>query len=1570
MFAEQIKRFGDHVFEEGSMVIPGEHNYDLDYEYVKVNIPTFTTIQDLLQNQGLILRGESGIEANVKQFVAPEGTDPSTFYIEYLSSSTDYEQSRFSTNELIEIILNDNVIGECDALSTGKGSKFTINSGVYYLGGRFVAIEGQTILLDKYSVTPSKVVGIEFNEVAVTENEDSTLFDNAQGTPNFTAPGAHRLKVDTKLVSYDLDDIDSIPDNVAEIFRIENGQIQRKYTGSDYAQLGDTLAKRTFEESGNYTVRSFGISIEDNEIDSSKFNVGIESGLAYVEGYRIENHSTQTIEVDKARDTGIINNSSISAAIGNYILVSDLNIIPSTSTLQQITFYDVVVSTPGVVPGGSALGTANIRYVRKDGSNYRLYLFNIRNTAGTVDSSFIQSSLGIHSSIGEPFSCNIIEAELKDAVNNSLVFNLNVDGIKTLYDQFGNSDTSYQVVRQYNTTTDTSGIVSLSGSSNETFVAQDSTIAFASFMDTDELVEVSDKYSLAGSPLGSVISIDFGSGNAGRPVRINLQVAKEQVLQKTKTTQILTKTGLSEVSGKVQLEKADVFEIESIVDSNSNDVTDLFTLVQNKTKSYYGISYLTTNSTVSYPVSVTFKYFAHSAGDYFGPDSYVDVDFEDIPNEDGYKLSDVLDFRPRISDSGDNFTGVGSVVGNIPVPYSIIRTDVEHYLSRIDKVYVNKDGVFGVQKGVPSLNPREPETPANSMLLYRLEVPAYTGDIESIRAEKINNRRYTMKDIGTLENRIANLEYYVSLNLLEQETEAKQILDPTTGLNRFKNGFMTDSFVDHSVGDFAWSGYHVSVSDEGELRPEFSLNAVDLQIDSSSSTNVANNSGIVTLPFTQKTFLKQNLRSTTINVNPYAIYRWSGNVVLNPSVDRWIDTVYTNPDVTYHVFNNGRLTQTWNSWQLNWTGGSSSSSSTVRTFQAVQTTNTTVRTNIDIVNDRVIDTSVIPFMRTIDVAITGEGNRPESRMHFFFDGTNVNSYVRPTTGSFGQPVITDSDGGFNAIFRIPNNSAIKFRTGEKQLVVTDEPNNVTELSTSYGEATFTSFGQRNIRRQTIVATRNINTTTTTRRINTDPIAQSFFVERDGGVFITSINTFFSTKDSLTPIKIEIREMENGSPTQRIVPGGEKQLNPSQVNTSSDGSIATTFTFDYPVYLQDGAEYCFVLLSNSNNYNAHIATMGQKDKGTNRYIVEQPFIGVMFKSQNNSTWTEDQQSDIQFEIKCAEFNTNVVGELVLENTDFDPIILDINPIETINGSDELIIHRQHHNYVVGTQVVIDGATGGNGITSVNGQYLVTEVISPDEFKIQITEVATASGFIGGNTVSISNTVQATLLNPNIPEIILDKTNIIYEALGTSGQSIDGTETPYIPMTSYVSIVNGEINELNTPWLITNRQDETAKLSGNRSLKVKAYLASTNPNVSPVVDLQGATIITPFTMITKPNTIENDGSNNYANYRTRITGLTNPAMSLKVYIDALRPDGSDIVISCRTGNSEDELESSSWVQLDAINTQTTGSIDQYLENEYGLEDMNPFTLYQVMIQLKSNSATRYPICKRFRAIALGT
>ena len=40
-------------------------------------------------------------------------------------------------------------------------------------------------------------------------------------------------------------------------------------------------------------------------------------------------------------------------------------------------------------------------------------------------------------------------------------------------------------------------------------------------------------------------------------------------------------------------------------------------------------------------------------------------------------------------------------------------------------------------------------------------------DISKVSLKRINQQRYTMRDIGRLEKRITNLEYYVALNALE-----------------------------------------------------------------------------------------------------------------------------------------------------------------------------------------------------------------------------------------------------------------------------------------------------------------------------------------------------------------------------------------------------------------------------------------------------------------------------------------------------------------------------------------------------------------------------------------------------------------------------------------------------------------------------------------------------------------------------------------------------------------------------------------------------------------------------------
>jgi hypothetical protein len=122
----------------------------------------------------------------------------------------------------------------------------------------------------------------------------------------------------------------------------------------------------------------------------------------------------------------------------------------------------------------------------------------------------------------------------------------------------------------------------------------------------------------------------------------------------------------------------------------------------------------------------------------------------------------------------------------------------------------------------------------------------------------------------------------------------------------------------------------------------------------------------------------------------------------------------------------------------------------------------------------------------------------------------------------------------------------------------------------------------------------------------------------------------------------------------------------QVNTSADSTTATTFTFDSPVYIQENVEYALVVLANSTNYNAWVARMGETQINSDRTISEQPYAGVLFKSQNGTTWSADQNEDIKFKLKRCEFS-DVTGTVTLTNDSLPTRTLKNNPLRTTNSS---------------------------------------------------------------------------------------------------------------------------------------------------------------------------------------------------------------------------------------------------------------------------------------------------------------
>ena len=170
--------------------------------------------------------------------------------------------------------------------------------------------------------------------------------------------------------------------------------------------------------------------------------------------------------------------------------------------------------------------------------------------------------------------------------------------------------------------------------------------------------------------------------------------------------------------------------------------------------------------------------------------------------------------------------------------------------------------------------------------------------------------------------------------------------------------------------------------------------------------------------------------------------------------------------------------------------------------------------------------------------------------------------------------------------------------------------------------------------------------------NRDPIAQSFQItdEYPNGIYLTSIDVFFQSKDESIPVTLQIRPVETGLPGSTIIPFGEVILDPDEVNISQDASIPTKFTFDSPLYLPgDNNRFAIVLISNSLNYNAWISRMGEVDISTaglpdeqQVIISQQPYLGSLFKSQNGATWDPSQFEDLKFTIFQADFNTDTTG----------------------------------------------------------------------------------------------------------------------------------------------------------------------------------------------------------------------------------------------------------------------------------------------------------------------------------------
>ena len=1741
----QLKRFGDHIFVNGSRVVDGSLHIDTDYDYVKLQATYNNAAITPANLQGkLIIGSQTGTTARVVNTSAVDAVtgNPDTIWVKYLTgggvtqkvqgitvtnAGTGYTStptvtitggggsgaqatavvgtggayaqtvigvnvtnkgSGYTTTPSVTITGGGGSSATCTATvntaavfnsgerlvasdfssavlaasssATGKGAAVSNDAGYYYFNGNFIRVAASSVLLDNYTNTPSYRIGFQVNAAVVDSGDDTTLLDNAQGAYNYAAPGADRLKYTltlAKKTTSSTDDIDFI-----EITRLVNGVKHSDNPYPIYSVLEETFARRTYDESGSYTVRHFPLQKKVHSSDATKWTARLDPGKAYIYGHEFETLISTDVTVDRARDYKNVNNFDRLMQYGNYAIVSSLTGLYNVTALATVDLHNVahasLTLTDPTTYGSTKVGTAKVRQLTQTtySGPHKMYLYDVTMSSGdfgAVESIIIPES-PLSGTIAITSKCNIDntgkvggvsggDAKLFETNFNSLVFKLPQDTIKTIRDESSAIDTSYTIQRTFANITISSGACTLtSGGSNETFFgtgvlsgsvvgqhyhAQD---AAGTIVNLNTSSPAQATVTVAAN--GQSVTIFTGDVSLGATfnfiVTMNVDTKQERVktLVKNATKAITAPTGTA--LAYTSLDISDINSIKAIYDSGNtgtdavaptltvSGATGTFLAGETITGGTSGakgtviahtplttITFVVTSGTfagtetisgTTYSATmaglavgdtvatanwtldngqrdnfydhgriqltgtaatgrilVIVDYFSHSGVGYLSVDSYTAaVGYNLIPTYTSptsgniVELRDCIDFRPRRDDGAITLSGA-----ELPYPNLNWQADYSYYMPRIDVLYLSKEKKFGVHQGVSADNPVPPFRLDNTMSLYQLRIPAYTFAPKDVTATYIENKRYTMKDIGKLEKRLNNVEYYTALTLLEKDAEALVIKD-TAGLDRFKNGILVDDFAGHSVGDVTSADYKCSIDFKNrELRPSFSSNITDLSYISGSSTGVTKTGDLISLPYTTTAFVTQTQASTFLNVNPFNVTAWVGVLNLDPPNDNWVAD-NNRPDVIVNATGENDAWEAlaglgfgsqWNDWQDMGAGQNErvlsqgarfdSGGGGRRPWLARQTVSVDqaqsrsgIRTQIvgsdtveSSLGERVINVSVLPFIRAKDITVSVTGMKPNTRVYPFFDKTDVASYCTPSGGSAGGAIYTDDSGSVSGlVFAIPCPDAAQaavpplliFRTGERQFLLTDDTNGNMETASTFAERMYQAQGLLQTKENVILSSRvprvevggvgsatesRVNSTISERNVIVgwiDPLAQTFLVDANiypDGIYLSSTDLYFKAKDDGNiPVSMHIRDVEQGFPTNRVVPFSDVSLNPASVNVSETAATATAFTFTEPVYLMPG-EYAIVVQTNSLKYECWVAEMGQNLVGTTRKVSEQPYAGVLFKSQNASTWQQNQNQDLTFQLNRCSF--------------------------TIAGTHEAVFHNSN---------LVD-------------------------YKMDTMHLTPA-------------------------EIIINKT-----AVGWSVKTTD--QSTGILSSAYDSTVAKENHTFDNQQVITTTPG---------SFIAKATLSSTSEHITPYIDTKRLSTVPIENKINNLTTNESDkpsGGSALAKYITRRVTLSDgfDATDIKAYLTMNKPAGVNVYVYYKILSLYDPepFDDKDWTVMSQTSQTNTVSLtdEEFIEFEYDPAGINvnytsggatytSFKTFAIKIVMTSTSTTKVPRIGDMRVIAL--
>ena len=1144
----QIEQFGDHIFKEGSIIKGCNFTELSDLQYVKLQNPTgfdplsyigFTDTETISgqvyprDNTFRIVGRVSNVEAEIvsaSRGFETRAPDLNTFYINYTTTSSGNKV--FQAGEILDIIkvssvdigvttnVTQTTVGNVPVTNFPDpvGPSFGLLSapGIIFQRGHFLFAEEQLIIVSKYTNQPDSVsIGYNVQERFITALQDPSLYDNANGSANENAPGADRLKLIPILTVLPTSEADSDV-SFFTLTRYSNGRAIILRDVGQYNALGEEMARRTYEESGDYIVRGLKTKVirRDGNLKAS-----IGTGLAYVKGYRVETLGEQLLGIDPIANTAVDErtNQAVSFNYGGYVNTLDV----STSGVVPLD-----MSTVNLKDGsGTTIGTARVRNI----TNEKIFLFDIRANTSFYDVKTIEGSSGFITVANNAIASG---ASISQAANASMIFDTGAVGLKS-------TENTSIAVRERRILTGLSGnSFSISKNPGEDFNVNNDDILFVD--STNQKIDVLD-YSVLGN--GDLAIVLAQSTTSGATIYLNKRIENANPFTKT-IAELYVKCTFdsadAQTASKFNLGFPDVYEIVSITDAANTDVTTSFRLKTNQKNHYYDHSYVEYISGRPVPAdgNMTVRMNAlklnDTTGDYFFTiNSYQDIEKNKIhpyisPAGLTYVLGDCLDFRPLVEPiSGATYTNAASVATaptvsssntSISIPpsfdpaYEILtpaldtfaQLDYEFYLNRTDSVVLDSYGTVRVIRGTEAITSFAPNVTGDQIKIAEIYVPgvpsltqeeAYAQNRPGygVRVTPKGTKSYRMKDIENVEKKVDALKYYVLLTALEVETKNLNIVDEN-GLLRFKNGIIVDPFNDLNIANLDSTEFNAAVDfSEKSLMPAVKTFPINMKYKTSTSATL--------FPSTSDARIATLSRNLDVSIidQPYAtsfrncvsnFYSYRGNGFIDPEYDTLYD-VTSNPvslnidlvtpfsqfadaiqeilpqtAVSSEQISQWRTTGANSQQNGNFLTTTTTQTAVIRdTFNTLQVTGEQVSETQ--VGDFVSNINFNPYMSAREIKIYMSGLRPNTQHYFFFDELDVNQFVAPgnsvnspsavlRNGAFGSTITTDANGVLTAIFALP---AETFFVGDRKLEIVDVDayGAIKSGSTSYGSVIYRAY---------------------------------------------------------------------------------------------------------------------------------------------------------------------------------------------------------------------------------------------------------------------------------------------------------------------------------------------------------------------------------------------------------------------------------------------------------------------------------------------------------------------------------